>query len=207
VRHALALLPGQRSIREEHGAVVLALLRVGAELLQQFRATERPCDRRSDAERGARHRDTLERMAVTTTRRAIVRMPAGSAPTSVPDDLAVEDPLVLGMAGDAIATLMRTPGHDLELVAGWLVVESGVRRADDILTLRACREDDTDRVHISLRVGVRPPRPRAFVTSAACGVCSADVLDLTLVRTSAPHRAGSGPSTGPALSMRLPWPA
>ncbi|HEY2299274.1 MAG TPA: formate dehydrogenase accessory sulfurtransferase FdhD [Jatrophihabitans sp.] len=129
-------------------------------------------------------------MSVTTTRRAVVRMPAGAEPASAPDDLAVESPLVLGLAGEAIATLMRTPGHDLELAAGWLVVESGVRAGDDIVTLRACREDDTDRVHITLREGVRPPRPRAFVTSAACGVCSADVLDLTLLRTSAPHRDG-----------------
>ena len=70
-------------------------------------------------------------MAVTTTRRAIVRVPrrrrAYGALTSTPDDLAVEDPLVLGLAGESIATLMRTPGHDLELAAGWLVVESGVR--------------------------------------------------------------------------------
>jgi FdhD protein len=129
-------------------------------------------------------------MAVTTTRRAIVRVSAGSEPAAVPDDLAVEDPLVLAQHGEAIATLMRTPGHDLELAAGWLVVESGVRHADDVITLRACREDDTDRVHITLRDGVRPPRPRAFVTSAACGVCSADVLDLSLLRTSAPHTEG-----------------
>jgi FdhD protein len=129
-------------------------------------------------------------MSVTTTRRAIVRLPAESAPTSGPDDLAVEDPLVLGLDGDTIATLMRTPGHDLDLTAGWLVAESGVRSPEDIVTLRACREDDTDRVHITLRPGVRPPRARAFVTSAACGVCSADVLDLTLVRTSDPHRDG-----------------
>jgi FdhD protein len=126
-------------------------------------------------------------MAVTTTRRAIVRMPPDAEPASVPDDLAVEDPLVLALDGDAIATLMRTPGHDLELTAGWLVVESGVRRPDDVVQLRACREDDTDRVHITLRDGVRPPRPRAFVTSAACGVCSADVLDLSLLRTATPH--------------------
>jgi FdhD protein len=128
-------------------------------------------------------------MAVTTTRRAIVRVPADAEPISAPDDLAVEDPLVLGLGGEAIATLMRTPGHDLELAAGWLVVESAVRSPDDVTTLRACREDDTDRVHITLRDGVRPPRARAFVTSAACGVCSADVLDLSLVRTSAPHSA------------------
>ncbi|MDT4932124.1 MAG: FdhD protein, partial [Pseudonocardiales bacterium] len=122
-------------------------------------------------------------MAATTTRRAIVRLPEGAEPARIQDDLVVESPLVLGLRGDAIATLMRTPGDDIELAAGWLVVESGVLRADDVITLRQCREDDTDRVHITLRDGVRPPRPRAFVTSAACGVCSADVLDLAPLRT------------------------
>ncbi len=97
---------------------------------------------------------------------------------------------MLGLGGEAIATLMRTPGHDLELAAGWLVVESGVRGPEDIVTLRGCWEDGTDRIHITLRDAVRPPRPRAFVTSAACGVCSADVLDLAPLRTSAPHRDG-----------------
>ena len=130
-------------------------------------------------------------MAVTTTRRAITRVPSGSEPAEVPDDLAVEAPLVLALDGAAIATLMRTPGHDIELAAGWLVVESGVRQADDLVTLRACWEDGTDRVHLALRDGVRPPRPRAYVTSAACGVCSADVLDLhPLVGPEPPHRPG-----------------
>ena len=135
-------------------------------------------------------------MAVTTTRRAVVRMPSGAEPARAPDDLAVESPLVLGLDGDAIATLMRTPGHDIELAAGWLVVESGVRAAEDIAVLRACREDDTDRVHITLRPAVEPPRPRAFVTSAACGVCSADVLDLAPLGRSAPHSPGWQVSRG-----------
>ena len=129
-------------------------------------------------------------MAVTTTRRAIVRVPADAEPARSPDDLAVEAPLVLASGGAAIATLMRTPGHDIELAAGWLLVESSVSRADDIATLRECREDDTDRVHIVLRAGVQPPRPRGYVTSAACGVCSADVLDLRPLARSAPHSAG-----------------
>jgi len=119
-----------------------------------------------------------------------VRVAVGAEPARMPDDLAVESPLVLALDGDALATLMRTPGHDLELAAGWLVVESGVRRQEDIVTLRACREDDTDRVHITLAEGVRAPRPRAFVTSSACGVCSADVLDLHPLVTGAPHTAG-----------------
>ena len=37
-------------------------------------------------------------------------------------------------------------------------------------------DDAVDTVRVSLAPGVRPPRPRAFVTSSACGVCSADVL-------------------------------
>ncbi|MFT4084797.1 MAG: formate dehydrogenase accessory sulfurtransferase FdhD [Nocardioides sp.] len=119
-----------------------------------------------------------------TTRRAIVRRGVKR-----PDDLAVESPLVLALDGEAIATLMRTPGNDLELAAGWLCVESGVRAPADIVQLRGCREDDTDRVHLTLAPGVAPPRPRAFVTSAACGVCSADVLDLAPLVRSAPHSA------------------
>lgn len=126
-------------------------------------------------------------MSVTTTRRSIIRITAGDG-AARPDDLAVEAPLVLGLGGDAVATLMRTPGHDLELAAGWLVVESGVQGAEDVLQLRSCRQDDTDRVHMTLRAGVRPPRARAYITSAACGVCSADVLDLSLLRPpTSPH--------------------
>lgn len=130
-------------------------------------------------------------MAVMTTRRAIVRRGVRG-----PDDLAVEAPLVLGLEAapgtpsEAIATLMRTPGHDLELAAGWLCVESGVAAPADIVQLRSCREDDTDRVHVTLAEGVRPPRPRAFVTSAACGVCSADVLDLGPLRRAEPYPPG-----------------
>jgi FdhD protein len=128
-------------------------------------------------------------MAVTTARRAIVKV-RGNDRSAVGDEVAVESPLVLGTSIETLASLMRTPGHDIELAAGWLVVESGVQQADDIAQLRTCREDDTDRVHITLREGVRPARPRAFVSSSACGVCSADIVDLSLLRTSAPHTGG-----------------
>jgi FdhD protein len=129
-------------------------------------------------------------MAGTTARRAVVRMPDGAEPASVPDDLAVEAPLVLAMDDRPMATLMRTPGHDIELAAGWLVVESGVRAPADVRLLRQCSDDGTDRVHMVLADGVRAPRPRAFVTSAACGVCSADVIDLAPLRSAAPHTPG-----------------
>jgi FdhD protein len=117
-------------------------------------------------------------MGVTTTRRGIVRVVDGDA-GSTTDAVAVESPLTVVVDGEVLMTTMRTPGHDLELVAGWLVNESGVRHAADIASMGAFAThstDDVDTVRASLAPGVRPPRARAFVTSSACGVCSADVL-------------------------------
>jgi FdhD protein len=145
-------------------------------------------------------------MAVMSARRRITRVRPVDGVSSVEtlgDELTVEAPLNLIIGGESIATLMRTPGHDLELAAGWLVVESGVASADDLVGLRQCRTDDdltlraldgisgrgVDQVHLALRDGVQPPRPRAWVTGAACGVCSADVLDLSPLRRFAPHSA------------------
>ncbi|MCW2541212.1 MAG: formate dehydrogenase [Frankiales bacterium] len=146
-------------------------------------------------------------MAVMTTRRRIVRidaaLPAGAAWDERGDDLTVESPLNLVIDGQVIATLMRTPGHDLELAAGWLAVESGVRHSTDLIGLRQCRTDDDvavraeldglgrgiDQVHLKLAPEVTPPEPRAWVTGASCGVCSADILDLRPLSWAVPARA------------------
>ncbi|MGI8666612.1 MAG: formate dehydrogenase accessory sulfurtransferase FdhD, partial [Jatrophihabitans sp.] len=158
-------------------------------------------------------------MAVMTARRRITRLHTAGGALSVQttgDELTVEAPLNLIVGGESIATLMRTPGHDLELAAGWLCVESGVRAADDLLQLRQCRTEDDlsrrsgdgisgrgmDQVHLSLRPGVEPPRPRAWVTGAACGVCSADVLDLSPLRRWPPRTAAW--SVPAALLQSLP---
>ncbi|CAN5579553.1 formate dehydrogenase accessory sulfurtransferase FdhD [soil metagenome] len=120
------------------------------------------------------------------------------------DELTVESPLNLVVGDEVIATLMRTPGHDVELAAGWLTVESGVRRAEDLIAARQCRTTDdlelrslgdddgrgVDQVHLTLAPGVQRPQPRAWVTGTSCGVCSADVLDLSPLRRAAPSSAG-----------------
>ena len=117
-------------------------------------------------------------MGVTTSRRGIVRVVDGAAATTT-DAVAVESPLTIVLDGDVLVTTMRTPGHDLDLVAGWLVNESGVRSSGDITGMGAFAthdDDAVDTVRVSLAAGVARPRPRAFVTTSACGVCSADVL-------------------------------
>jgi len=117
-------------------------------------------------------------MGVTTDRRSIVRFVDGHGDARA-DAIAVESPLTILLDDEVLVTTMRTPGHDLDLAAGWLVNESGVRRPDDIARMAAfssASDDDVDTVRVHLPADVRPPRARAFVTTSACGVCSADIL-------------------------------
>lgn len=117
-------------------------------------------------------------MGSAATRRMTVRFAADGAHEHG-DSIAVEAPLTLVLDDEVLVTTMRTPGHDLELAAGWLVAESAVHAHGDIATMAALAartDQDTDTVRIALAAGVEAPRPRAFMTSSACGVCSADII-------------------------------
>lgn len=115
-----------------------------------------------------------------TARRRVHRVNAGGM-SGRADDLVVEAPLELHLGDTTLAVLMRTPGHDTELAAGWLLVESGVEAPADVTQLRGCWKNDVDVIEIALAPHTTPPRPRSFVTGAACGVCSADQLTLGAV--------------------------
>jgi hypothetical protein len=77
---------------------------------------------------------------------------------------------------------MRTPGQDLDLVAGWLVAEAGVRRPTEVVTLGAFAADpssdgETDTVRIALAEHIAAPHPKSLLTSSSCGVCSSRVIN------------------------------
>src|SRR3989441_7012703 len=50
----------------------------------------------------------------------------------LPDDLTIEEPLEIRIGQKTVATTMRTPGHDEELAAGFLVSEGILRRRDQV---------------------------------------------------------------------------
>lgn len=54
------------------------------------------------------------------------------------DVVALEEPLEIRVEGRSVAVVMRTPGHDEELVAGFLVTEGVVSRSRDILEISQC---------------------------------------------------------------------
>jgi FdhD protein len=87
------------------------------------------------------------------------------------DRLVVELPLQLRARGTPVATIMRTPGHDLELVRGLLHAES--------VTAGAISQIDDDAVEID--VAASAFAGRGLLSSAACGVCGrVAIADLEL---------------------------
>jgi FdhD protein len=93
------------------------------------------------------------------------------------DDLTIEEPLEVRIEDKTLATTMRTPGHDDELAAGFLVSEAIVRDRSAIAGISANGEN---RVIVSLAEGVKPKLTAAqrFGTiSSSCGLCGKTSID------------------------------
>ncbi|MBC9820066.1 formate dehydrogenase accessory sulfurtransferase FdhD [Terrabacter sp. MAHUQ-38] len=125
-------------------------------------------------------------MGRITVRRKVTTIDvAASSATTRPDTLTVEEPLELRVGGSPLTVTMRTPGHDIELVHGFLLSEGLIRTADDVALARYCEgavvsgetgfdENTYNVVDVTLSPGVAPPAAsatRSFLTSSSCGVC------------------------------------
>src|SRR6266404_4103332 len=95
----------------------------------------------------------------------------------LPDDLTIEEPLEICIGRKTLATTMRTPGHDDELAAGFLVSEAIVRARDEIAQISADRDN---RVIIDLQDGVKlklNATRRIGTISSSCGLCGKTSID------------------------------
>ena len=91
------------------------------------------------------------------------------------DAVAVEEPLELRVDTRPVAVIMRTPGHDDELAAGFLVSEGLIRARGDV---RALRRDPRNRAGNVLDVFLAPEvtvdfsqLTRHIFASSSCGLC------------------------------------
>lgn len=116
---------------------------------------------------------------------------AGSTASQARDELAVEEPLEVrigaedGAGGDAsesLAVIMRTPGQDDELVAGFLYTEGLIAGHEELMGFAPGSDEDglpSDNVlEVRAAPGVRLARrvheegySRRFVVNTSCGVC------------------------------------
>src|SRR5687767_12493707 len=68
----------------------------------------------------------------------------GAARTSDVDRAATEEPLEIRLHGRPFAVVMRTPGADRELAAGFLLSERVLRTPDDLGTIAHCTDPGAD---------------------------------------------------------------
>lgn len=100
------------------------------------------------------------------------------------DLVAVEEPLELRLVFGPIdrrtritlGVTMRTPGHDVELAAGFLLAEGVIREVADLLDIKAV-EEHAVKIELHPRVSFDSASVRLFTVSSACGVCGTRTLD------------------------------
>ena len=115
-------------------------------------------------------------------RREIRLQRVGDAGTSESADLvAVEEPLEIRIHDRPFVVIMRTPGSDKALTAGFLLAEGLIASADDVGAIEHCRHPDHPHVHnvvnaflmgeAAARLPAAMAERRNVVVNASCGVC------------------------------------
>ena len=103
------------------------------------------------------------------------------------DYLVGEEPLEIRIGTRPINVTMRTPGHDLELAAGFLLTEGVINGSDQIVSLRqvTSRGQKRNVVRVDLRAGVKIDSARLrrnFTATSSCGLCGKASIDAVRVR-------------------------
>jgi FdhD protein len=141
-------------------------------------------------------------MSRRTARRRITRIEVGGAESHREDLLAVEEPLEIRLGGTPLSITMRTPGHDFDLAAGFLVSEGVVAHGEELLAIRYCAglpadgENTYNVLDVTLAPGVARPAvslDRNFYMTSSCGLCGKASIDA--VRTRSHHPVGADPVT------------
>jgi FdhD protein len=135
------------------------------------------------------------------------------------DALAVEEPLEIRLAyhqdgaiqQKSISITMRTPGHDFELAAGFLLTEGIIHSREELAGVRHCgppvgplRLRNVVRVELRPEVVVDLERlQRHFYTSSSCGVCGKTSI-AALEVPDARLLVEEGPTLAAEILHRLP---
>jgi FdhD protein len=145
-------------------------------------------------------------MTEATLRRGIARAPAlviaPDSGLSRVDDVVIEAPLEIRVAGDPLAVTMRTPGEDRFLALGFLFAEGIIHALDDIGTVAHCGHPGErgygDTLEVTPAGGARldlsrlDRTRRTGLTTSSCGICGRDGIDDLLARIGAiPADAGA----------------
>jgi FdhD protein len=106
---------------------------------------------------------------------------------AVSDLVAAEEPLEIRLQGESFAIVMRTPGDDQALAAGFLFSERVIRDSAEIGAVEHCRHPDRAEAHNVVDVFLRGAavergrdlltRRRRETANSSCGVCGRASID------------------------------
>jgi len=121
------------------------------------------------------------------TRVVPVTRVSGGDVSRTSDVAAAEEPLDIRLHGRSFAVIMRTPGEDRALAAGFLLSERIIHSADDIGAIEHCRHPDQTKAHHVVDVylvgdaAARVPQllesRRQFIANSSCGVCGRSTIE------------------------------
>lgn len=126
------------------------------------------------------------------------------------DYLAAEEPLEIRIGDDPLSVTMRTPGHDLELAAGFLYTEGLVQHRVQILALDEPEEKSGEENRGNVVVAKLAPEAapdfekmrRHFFAASSCGICGKASIDSVRARAMAAPNANF--RLDPEVLVRLP---
>src|ERR1035437_4992445 len=127
----------------------------------------------------------------------------------VDDYLAGEEPLEMRAGRRSLGVTLRTPGDDVELVAGFLFSEGIISRREQLLSVKVGGASNRDSASLKNVVRVRlgsgaqlKKSARLFSAGSACGVCGkASIAD---VRRRGVRRPDPAARFDPATLCELP---
>ncbi|MEE2658987.1 MAG: formate dehydrogenase accessory sulfurtransferase FdhD [Candidatus Latescibacterota bacterium] len=138
------------------------------------------------------------------------RLSAESAELAVRSDaVSVEEPLEIRINGEPMAVVMRTPGSDLDLAAGFLLTEAIICEPVELEMLSYCDNaqppNELNTVEASLGPSVEfdsEAQRRNTYASSSCGVCGKASIDQ--IRLHAPVLQHPSFAISRAVLFRLP---
>jgi FdhD protein len=117
----------------------------------------------------------------------IVRITGGTRRQGEADHVAAEEPMEVRVNGSPFAVIMRTPGSDRELAAGFLLAEDVIRSSNELLAIELC--DDTteegrgNTLNVTVggdaieRLSSRLGERRQVMMTASCGLCGRRTIE------------------------------
>lgn len=149
-------------------------------------------------------------LAAGVTRVGVTRHEKDRGELERDDWVIVEEPLQIRVSGEPLLVTMRTPGHDHELAAGYLLAEGLIASANELGSIRHCDpgpEPENNVIDVLPAPGsalCEQLPERRHLTTSACGLCGRLQIDDLLARV-APleRRACWSPSIIRAITHKL----